>query len=51
MWNGFQEEMNSLMDTFDRYSCTGVWQTVGDVGLELGENAIKNWSRLMHGLF
>ena len=43
--------MNSLLDTFERYSRTDVWQTVGNVGLELRENAIKNWSRLMNGLF
>lgn len=36
---------------FMRYSCADVWQTIGNVGLELREKVIKNWSRLMSGLF
>lgn len=37
--------------TFKRYSCADVWQTIGNIGLERGEKVIKNWSRLMSGLF
>lgn len=36
---------------FTRYSCADVWQTIGNIGLELREKVIKNWSRLMSGLF
>lgn len=51
------EKMNSLLDILSLLylrgirSCADVWQTTGNVGLELKEKVIKNWTRLMNGLF
>lgn len=36
------------LEIFRRYSCTDVWQAIENVGLELKENVIKNWTRLMN---
>lgn len=51
------EKMNSLLDILSWLylrgipSCADVWQTTGNVGFELKEKVIKNWTRLMNGLF
>lgn len=31
-----------------RYSCADVWQTIGNVGLELRKKIVKNWTGLMN---
>lgn len=52
-----REKMNSLLDILSWlylrgiHSCADVWQITRNVGLELKEKVMKNWMRLMNGLF
>lgn len=36
---------------FKGYLCVDVWQIIGNVGFKFMEKVIKNWIRLMNGLF